>query len=216
MDGPLYKTEEEIKSSWERKQDKLSMTKILVQSTLYTGCLNTLCQTSNHLLGIKNTLLSHKNGICTFMRCGNLTYDTWIWLKVTSLSSTASVLNECKKIYAKESLNVHNVKILSIFFPTFLACLCLFTENESLHLAYWVISLASGASAASMTSTASMTSVASMTSTASFHQKTYWAWCCQLPGNKMTCPGLSMWNESSKIHYFMDFCHFFCWRLWRP
>ena len=32
-----------------------------------------LCQTSNHFLGIKNKLLSHKNGICTFMRCGNLT-----------------------------------------------------------------------------------------------------------------------------------------------
>ena len=50
------------------------------------------------------------------MRCGHLTYDTWIWLEITSLSSTASVLNECKKIYAKESLNVHNVKILSNFF----------------------------------------------------------------------------------------------------
>ena len=50
------------------------------------------------------------------MRCGHLTYDPWICLKIASLSSTASVLNECKKIYAKESLNVHNVKILSIFF----------------------------------------------------------------------------------------------------
>ena len=29
----------------------------------------------------------------------------------------------------------------------------------------------------------------------------------------MTYPGLSMWNGSSKIHYFMDFWHFFCWRL---
>ena len=48
------------------------------------------CQTSIHLLGIKNTLLSHENNICTFMRCGNLTYDTCIWLKITSLSSTAS------------------------------------------------------------------------------------------------------------------------------
>ena len=57
--------------------------------------------------------------MCTFMRCGHLTYDPWIWLKVTSLSSTASVLNECKKIYATESLNVHNVKILSIFFQRF-------------------------------------------------------------------------------------------------
>ena len=82
-----------------------------------------------------------------------------------------------------------------------------------LHFNYWMISQPSGTSAASMTSTASMTSVAS---TASFHQNTYWAWCCQLPGNKITYPGLSMWNESSKIHYFMDFWHFFCWRLWRP
>ena len=32
----------------------------------------------------------------------------------------------------------------------------------------------------------------------------------------MTYPGLSMWNGSSKIHYFMDFWHSFCWRLWRP
>ena len=43
------------------------------QANIITGCLNTNCQTSNHLLGIKNTLLGHKNGICTFMRCGNLT-----------------------------------------------------------------------------------------------------------------------------------------------
>ena len=26
------------------------------------------------------------------MRCGNLTYDPWNWLKITSMSSTASVL----------------------------------------------------------------------------------------------------------------------------
>ena len=51
------------------------------------------------------------------MRCGHLTYDTWIWLEITSLSSTASVPNGCKKIYAKESLNVHIVKVLPIFFP---------------------------------------------------------------------------------------------------
>jgi hypothetical protein len=28
------------------------------------------------------------------MRCGHLTYDTWLWLKITSLSSKASVLND--------------------------------------------------------------------------------------------------------------------------
>jgi hypothetical protein len=32
--------------------------------------------------------------ICTFMRCGHLTYDPWIWLKVISMASTASVLND--------------------------------------------------------------------------------------------------------------------------
>ena len=48
------------------------------------------------------------------MRCGHLNYDTWIWLKITSLSSTASVLNGCKKIFAKESLNVPNVTVLSL------------------------------------------------------------------------------------------------------
>ena len=35
-------------------------------------------------------------------------------------------------------------------------------------------------------------------------------------GTKMTYSGLSMWNGSSNIHYFIDFCHSFCWRLWRP
>ena len=40
-----------------------------------------------------HALLSHKNRICTFMRCRHLTYDTWIWLKITSLSSRASDLS---------------------------------------------------------------------------------------------------------------------------
>ena len=46
------------------------------------------------LLGHQKCTLSHKHKICTFMRCGILTYDPWIWLKITSLSSTASVLND--------------------------------------------------------------------------------------------------------------------------
>ena len=36
------------------------------------------------------------------------------------------------------------------------------------------------------------------------------------PSTKMTYPDLSMWNGSSKIHYFIDFWHSFCWSLWRP
>ena len=35
-----------------------------------------------HLLGHQKCTFSHKNGICTLMRCGHLTYDTWIWLKM--------------------------------------------------------------------------------------------------------------------------------------
>ena len=55
-----------------------------------TGCLNSICAKKTPLLAIKNALLSHKNNICTFMWCGHLTYDPWIWLKVTSMASTAS------------------------------------------------------------------------------------------------------------------------------
>ena len=55
-----------------------------------TGCSNSICAKVNTYKAIKNALLGHKNGICTLLRCGHLTYDPWIWLKVTSLSSTAS------------------------------------------------------------------------------------------------------------------------------
>ena len=59
-----------------------------------TGCLNAKPDVLNTYYAIKRAFLSHKNSICTFMRCGNLTYDPWIWLKITSLSSTASVLKD--------------------------------------------------------------------------------------------------------------------------
>ena len=32
----------------------------------------------------------------------------------------------------------------------------------------------------------------------------------------MSYHGLSMWNGSSKIHYFIDIWNSFCWRPWRP
>ena len=73
-----------------------------------TGCLNMLCQNSNHLLGVKNTLLGHKNGICTFIRCGNLTYDTWIWLKATSMASTASNRKSAKNPQNCGFLMIHS------------------------------------------------------------------------------------------------------------
>ena len=55
-----------------------------------TGCLNAKLDVLNTYLAIKSALLSHKLGICKFMRCGNLTFNPWIWLKVTSMASTAS------------------------------------------------------------------------------------------------------------------------------
>ena len=36
------------------------------------------------------------------------------------------------------------------------------------------------------------------------------------PSTKMTYPGLLMWDGPSKLNYFIDFWHSFCWRLWRP
>jgi hypothetical protein len=72
-----------------------------------------------------------------------------------------------------------------------------------------IFSMASGTSAASMTSTASTTSVSSMTSTASFHQKTELDVFIH-PGTKMTYPGLSIWDGSSKTHYFVDLWESFC------
>ena len=39
----------------------------------YTGCFNSICPPKNAYYAIKNALLSHKDGICTFMRCGILT-----------------------------------------------------------------------------------------------------------------------------------------------
>jgi hypothetical protein len=65
-----------------------------------------------------------------------------------------------------------------------------------------VISLVSGASTASMILTASTTSEAS---TASFHQKIDELDVFINSGTKMTYPGLSMWDGSSKIYYFIEF-----------
>ena len=52
------------------------------------------------------------------MRCGHLTYDTLIWVKITSLSSTASVLNdgrislEIPSYYSKIFFSKHQNKVI--------------------------------------------------------------------------------------------------------
>ena len=78
-----------------------------------TGCFNSICLKTNTYQAIKNALLSHKNGICTFMRCGILTNDPWILMKITSLASTASVLND-----AEFHLKFHHSVQKYFFFKT--------------------------------------------------------------------------------------------------
>ena len=73
-----------------------------------TGCSNSICAKKTHFLSMKNALLCHKNGICTFMRCGHLTYDPWIWLKVTSMASTASNRKSAKTPYNSGFLIIHH------------------------------------------------------------------------------------------------------------
>ena len=51
---------------------------------------------NKRLLGHQKCTFKSKNGICIFMRCGHLTYDPWIWLKVTSMASTASIRKNAK------------------------------------------------------------------------------------------------------------------------
>ena len=137
------------------------------------------------------------------MRCGHLTYDPWIWLKVTSPSSTASDLNDgrisleipsfCSEIFFFQNIKIRWFYPLAYWFqglkwfwkPQWPQWPQQTSQHHwpqwpqqplwpqkiksCLHFNYWMISLPSGTSAASMTSVAS---------TASYHQKTYWAWCC--------------------------------------
>ena len=75
---------------------------------LHTGCSNSICTKKNAYQAIKNALLSHKNRICTFMRCRNLTYDPRIWLKITSMASTASDRKSAKNPQNSGFLMIHS------------------------------------------------------------------------------------------------------------
>ena len=137
-----------------------------------------------------------KSKLFGVLNSGNLTYDPSIWLKVTSLSSVASKRERVQKNHAKKEFECTYVKMFSFFFSMFLARLCLFTESDSLHFAYWVISLPSG------TSAASITSVALMTSTASFHQKLTELDVSISLVTKVTYPSLVMWDGSTFLLIF--------------
>ena len=69
------------------------------------------------------------------------------------------VCKNSKKNFCKKEFECTKCKATSkFFFSTFLAFLCIFAGNDTLHFAHLVISLASGTSAASMTSAASLAS----------------------------------------------------------
>jgi len=150
------------------------------------------------------------------MRWGHLTYDTWIWLEIISLSTTASILNECKKIYAKESLNVHNVKILSNFFSNVFSLFMPF---------YWDWKLALGIlsdfpgirSLSGLNDLNSLNDLCGLNDLNSLiSSKNLLSMLIPLTWQKITNTGLSMWHGLSKTHYCMQFRHIFCLRLWRP
>ena len=88
-----------------------------------------------------------------------MTYDPLIWSKVTSLSSTASVLGECKILlkfqdFIQFFFSKHQNKVILVFI-----------------LLISRLSVVLKMSVASITSTDMITSLASMTSTASLASK---------------------------------------------
>jgi hypothetical protein len=63
-------------------------------------------------------------GICVFIGNGHLTIDPWIWLKVTSLSSTASVLNDAR---------------ISLEIPSFCSKICFFKTLKQGDFSHYLI-----------------------------------------------------------------------------
>ena len=71
-------------------------------STLFNGVKRTGCLVSKRdnvssIYRVFELKMWKIKLICMFIGNGHLTIGPWIWLKVTSLSSTASVLKACQK-----------------------------------------------------------------------------------------------------------------------
>ena len=88
-----------------------------------------------------------------------MTYDPLIWLKVTSLSSTASVLRECKillkflGVYSKNIFSKHQNKVILAFISLISRpSVLLKTSVTSMTSTDMIVSLASVTSAASLAS----------------------------------------------------------------
>ena len=62
----------------------------------YTGCSDAKRDNVSSNYRIFELKITKLKGISMFIGNGHLTIDPWIWLKITSLSSTASVLKDGK------------------------------------------------------------------------------------------------------------------------
>ena len=62
-----------------------------------TGCLVSKRDNVSSIYRVFELKMWKIKLICMFIGNGHLTIGPWIWLKVTSLSSTASVLKACQK-----------------------------------------------------------------------------------------------------------------------
>jgi hypothetical protein len=76
-----------------------------------TGCSISKCHNVSSIYRVFEIKMCQIKGICVFIGNGHLTIDPWIWLKVTSLSSTASVLNDAR---------------ISLEIPSFCSKICFF------------------------------------------------------------------------------------------
>ena len=80
---------------------------------LPTGSLDSKRDNVSSIYRVFELKMHNIKCICIFIGNGHLTIDSWIWLKVTSLSSTASVLKngrislEISSLYSKNKFSKH-------------------------------------------------------------------------------------------------------------
>jgi hypothetical protein len=89
-----------------------------------TGCSISKCHNVTGIYRVFEIKMCQIKGICLFTGNGHLTIDPWIWLKVTSLSSTASVLNDGR---------------ISLEIPSFCSKICFFKTLKQGDFSHYLI-----------------------------------------------------------------------------
>ena len=99
---------------WHHKTSIIYLFCMKIEYTyLPTGCLISKRHNVNSIYRVFEIKMCQIKGICMFIGNGHLTVDPWIWLKVTSLSSTASVLKD-----GRISLEITSIWSKICFFKT--------------------------------------------------------------------------------------------------